>query len=466
MGYRWRGFEHPQLYKMINTGPGAAASEPQTSYWQSLSRELADVDVTLNKKLTNLGATWEGEAAERAQSGLTPLAEWAGDAETGSTVMRISTENQAEYISDARARMPEPVPVTTPAPSGWQVAAAGAAALTGNAGPAVQVAAQAIDHEIQEAAQSEAEQQAVETMRTYETSSTWNRATLGTFVAPPDVVVNTPAPQGGTPSVVEGTGSRPDGIGTVGNQPTSTSGYTVPQPNGGGTVHPVGGTPPVSTGGPVGGGAGGGSTTPPPVGGGLTPPPQTTTPAGTVPQTAPPPSFGTGPGPGQGPGIPPSTNPGQPPFQGGRLPYDPNNPNNFANGNRGPFGTGPVNAGDVARGAQPLRPGLPGGLPGGLPAGADPDGSRAQSQFGRGGPGGLPGEGGVTRSGPGGAAAANAAGGRGGQPGAMGAGGRRADGEDDDEHYAADYLVETDDVFGGSDIRVAPTVIGGPTPQQ
>jgi len=98
-------------------------------------------------------------------------------------------------------------------------------------------------------------------------------------------------------------------------------------------------------------------------------------------------------------------------------------------------------------------PGGAGGLAGGI------DGERAPSQLGRGGlPGGLPGEGGVVRNAPG---AAGAAGGRGGGGvnGPMGAGGRRGEGEDDDEHFAPDYLMETDDVFG-VDRKVAPTVIG------
>lgn len=88
----------------------------------------------------------------------------------------------------------------------------------------------------------------------------------------------------------------------------------------------------------------------------------------------------------------------------------------------------------------------------------NPDGSRPGSQLGRGGlaGAGMHGENGVARSGPG---AATAAGGRGGVNGPMGAGGRRADGEDDDERFAPDYLLETNDVFGDGR-RVAPPVIG------
>jgi hypothetical protein len=487
MGYRWRGFEHPELYNMINSGPGASASEPQTTYWKSLTDELTQVDDDLNKKLTDMGAAWEGQAAERAQSGLTPLGEWASDAETGSTVMQISAENQADYVSDARASMPEPVPVTTPAPSGWQMAAAAVGGIV----PTVMVAAQAADHEAQEAAQSEAEQRAVQTMETYESSSTWNRDTLGTFVSPPDVVVSTPAPQNGTVGHVEPAQSQVGTHAGVGSQATTPSGFTVPSGNGtagtGGTLVPTGG----------------GTTTPPstlPVGGGVSAPPAVTTPSGLVPTTGQPPFGGPSvqPGPGSGTPVLPGTGPGAQNINNPLLPSFSNNgtglPTNGGNGplNRGPLVVGPSNnsaargplnvgpggagnASDVARRTMPpLRGGVPGvggtggGGLGGV-SGFGADSSRSASQFGRPGAGGaVPGANAAARGGPG---AASAAGGRGavagGRPGGvagpMGAGGRRGDGEDDDERYAPDYLLETEDVFG-DDRRVVPGVIGETAP--
>jgi hypothetical protein len=469
MGYRWRGYEHPELYKMINAGPGAHASDPQTQYWQSLSETLAEVDQDLNARLTQLGSRWEGKASESAQAGLTPLAEWAGDAETGSTVMKVSSENQGEYIADARAKMPSPVEVTAQAPSGWDKFLAGAAAATGNLGPAVDVAGQAADHEAQEAAQSEAEQRAIETMTTYESSSTWNRETLGTFVAPPDVVVSTPAPQptGGANAVLINhsavdPGSDPGGSngGGGGSNPPSVQQKPPNIPsNPGGEFVP--GNPPPGGGG--GGGGNGGAVIPNPGG---TLPPGTTTPQDVFTPPAPGPNNQL-PLPNQFPSnptppTPPTSNPGgQPPL--------------FGNGPT-PFGPG-ENASDIARRALPLRPGLglpgqpgpfgqnpfgqspfgggPGGLPGGGAGGSVIDGERAPSQLGR---GGVPGESGVVRNGPG---AAGAAGGRGagGVHGPAGAGGRRAEGEEDEEHFAPDYLLENDDVFG-DDRRVSPTVIG------
>ncbi|HEY7597469.1 MAG TPA: PPE domain-containing protein [Actinophytocola sp.] len=487
MANRWRGYGHPELYSMINSGPGASASEPQIAYWKGLTEQLGQVDADLNHKLNSMGATWEGKAAESAQSGLTPLAEWATDAETGSTVMQTSSELQADYISDARANMPEPVKVTTPAPSGWQMATAAAGALTGNPGPALAVAAQAADHEAQEQAQNEAEQKAVRTMQNYESSSTWNRDTLGTFVAPPDVVVATPAPQGGTGGHVESANSQ---VGTNAHgttQPTSTSHATIPTTNGtagtGGTLVPTGGgtaQPPTTT---------------VPTGGGVSAIPATTTPQSLLPPTGQPP---IGQPPVQpGPSIPnPPVTPSNPALNNPLLPTfgnpGPTNPltngntNPLTNGNRGPLvGRGPVptngipgepappvNAGDAARRALPLR----GGLPAGGAGAVEPDLVRQGNPYGRGGVGGsVPGANAAVRSGPGAATAAGGrgaasgvrgpggAGARGGVNGPMGAGGRRADDEDDEERYAPDYLLETEDVFG-DDRRVVPGVIGETAP--
>jgi hypothetical protein len=448
MGYRWKGFEHPVLHKMINDGPGAAASDPQTIYWQGLTDELTLVDEELNAKLKTMKVTWEGQAADSAQSGLTPLAAWASDAETGSTVMRISSEDQGEYISDARAKMPEPIEVTTQAPSGWQIATAGAAVLTGNPGPALDVAKQAADHEAQEAAQSEAEQRAVETMDTYDSSSTANRETLGTFVPPPDVVVATPEPRGGTPGHVTGTTTLVNNVGANGTETTSAS-YSPSGTGGSTSVTPVGS-----------GGSSWQPSTPPP-GGSAVPP--VTTPSGGGP-FPPPTGNPLPPGGNPPPYQPPSPNPGYPP----PTPLPSWSNNNQVN-TKNPYSTrsglpagpgGGGNSQDVVRRGTPAGPGVRGGVPGGgLPGGGVFDAERSSSQLGRGGlaGAGVPGEGGVVRNAPGAAGAA----GRGGSGvnGPVGPGGRR-DGEEDEERFAPDYLLETEDVFGDGDQRVVPTVIG------
>lgn len=416
--HRWQGYDHPTLHTMINNGPGAAASTPQTTYWEALTTELAEIDADLNRKLGELGAAWEGAAGESATAGLTPLQAWATDAQSGTTMMKSSTEYQADMISRARAEMPEPVEVTTPAPSGWAKVAAGAALLTGNAGPAAAVAGQAMDHEAQEAEQDRASQKAVDTMDSYQNSSEFNRNTLGTFVPPPDVVVSTPEPaptSGGTVgnynsgfSGTNGNGNYTSPAGYSG-APGTGSGYVSPSGTGGGHyIAPHSGTPTVPSG---------------------YVPPTSTTPQGWV---------------------PPTTTPGGPPAPNQLVP-GPNGPNNPSfTGNlppttntSSPNATNNPNAGKSTGG--------PGGKPG--------LGQPGMSQAGQMGKGGMAGAGGFGQGGPGGTGGRGGAAGAGkGMGGGMG-GGRGAQGEEDQEYELADYLVETEDVFG-DDRMVAPTVIG------
>lgn len=472
-GARWRGHSHPELYSMINSGPGAGASDAQTQYWKSLTQELTEIDNDLNKALSNLNASWQGQASDSATTGMTPLQAWAGDARTGSNVMGISTELQADYIASARAAMPKPVPVTTPEPSAWQTAAGIASSMVGNPGPAAQVAQQALDHERQEAAQSAAADKAVDTMNNYESSSRWNSNTLGEFVPPPDVVVSTPPPAGTAVAggqigawMTGGAAPGPDGTGTT----TTTSSFTTP-PGGGG-----GGNPPPLPGGGGGGGGGG----PLPGGGGGGGLPSGTTPnqfAPPVPPPTPQPPVNLPPSPGPGPGPGPFPGPGPVPGPGpGPGPLPPGN--TLPNPGNGPTGGKPGGLPTGPRGGGPLPnfgglPGGPGGGPGGTGGpgsgglgafGADPDGSRSASQLGRGGGTGLvAGEGMGGRGG--GAGGPGAGGGRGaGMGGApMGAGG--AQGEEDDEHFSPDYLLETADVFG-DDRLVSPAVIGEDAPNE
>lgn len=425
--HRWQGYDHPTLHTMINSGPGAAASTPQTTYWEALTTELAEIDADLNRKLGELGAAWEGAAGESATAGLTPLQAWATDAQSGTNMMKSSTEYQADMISRARAEMPEPVEVTTPAPSGWAKVAAGAALLTGNAGPAAAVAGQAIDHEAQEAEQDRASQKAVDTMDSYQNSSEFNRNTLGTFVPPPDVVVSTPEPARTPGSAVGNFNPNYSGNNASGNY-TSPSGYSGAPGTGSGYVQPSG--------------TSGGHYVGPPSG---TP----TVPNGYVPPTATTPNGY----------IPPTVTPGGPPAPNQLIPGGANNPNNLNFGGQPPIKNNPSSSNATNNPGAGKSTGGAGGK-GGLGQGGMGQAGDASRQAGQAGKGGMAGAGGFGQAGPGGPA-----GGRGGAAGkGMGMGGgmggaRGAQGEEDEEYELANYLVETEDVFG-DDRMVAPTVIG------
>lgn len=439
--HRWRGYAHPDLHRMINEGPGVAASRPLEDSWKGLSEALSEIDASIQAGLGKLGASWEGETSDTAQASLSPLAAWAEDAQRSSGTMETSAQLQGDYIANARKEMPEPLPVTTEAPSVGDKILGG---LTGPVGM-MHVIQQQQDHERQEAAQDNAEAKAVEVMNNYQSSSEWNADTLGKFVPPPKVVIDTPPPAGAGEynNTSANYNSTPtwtppsDKGGTTSTSwappPTGTPVAPVNQIGTGGTTHTSWVAPPTGL-----------PTTPPPP---LTPPVNQPVPT-PKPPMLPPPLWTQPRPPGGGQQVPPRgpTVPGQGPRPGlptGRGPGMPGMPG----GPGGPNGPGGM------RGGMPGMPGMPGG-PGG-PGGSNPAGMPGR--------GGMPGAGGF---GPGaggpGAAGRPGAGGAGMAGGAAGAQG--GNGEDDIEHKAADYLVETNDVFG-DDRLVAPPVIGE-APQQ
>ncbi|WP_235921828.1 PPE domain-containing protein [Lentzea tibetensis] len=192
--HRWQGYSHEELYKSINAGPGPSASHASMERWAGVSAALTEINGDLHAGITGSGASWEGKAADVARAGLNPLATWADDARTGSEVMRISAELQADHISKARSDMPPPVAVTAEQPNAL---VSGLTHLFGGQ----------TDHEKQEQAADAAENRAREVMSTYASSTTANTSTLGQFHQPPQLVINASGPV------------RADGPGVMGAAP-------------------------------------------------------------------------------------------------------------------------------------------------------------------------------------------------------------------------------------------------------
>ncbi|QFZ23266.1 PPE domain-containing protein [Saccharothrix syringae] len=178
-GHRWNGYSHEELYERIHSGPGPGASHASVERWAGVSAALTEINAELHAGVMRSGAKWEGDAAERARMGINPLAAWADEARGGADVMRVSAELQADYIAKARADMPAPVPVTAEKPN---VVVGLLTALVGGQ----------TDYEQQEQARDAAEQRAREVMATYASSTTSNTSTLGQFHQPPQLVISAP----------------------------------------------------------------------------------------------------------------------------------------------------------------------------------------------------------------------------------------------------------------------------------
>ncbi|MBW4716176.1 PPE domain-containing protein [Saccharothrix obliqua] len=178
-GHRWNGYSHQELYEKIHAGPGPQASHASVERWAGVSAALSEINAELLTGVLKSGASWEGAAADQARQGINPLAAWADDARGGAEVMRLSAELQADYIAKARADMPPPVKVTAEDPG---LLLTGLTHLVGGQ----------TDYEKQERAQNAAEQRAREVMTTYASSTTSNVSTLGQFHQPPQLLISAP----------------------------------------------------------------------------------------------------------------------------------------------------------------------------------------------------------------------------------------------------------------------------------
>ncbi|MEU4769604.1 hypothetical protein AB0H12_40915 [Actinosynnema sp. NPDC023794] len=425
-GSHYMGYDHKALKDMVTTNMTPSTANEQGEAWTKLGNTLAELQSNLSSATAASKGAWQGAAAESAQGYFTNVATWSGNAAQGAQLTGNKLYAQSQAAESAKNAMPEPVEFSTadaykmffaePNPFKW---------------------AETIDQIEQKFEEKQqAHERAAEVMTTMSTSFQESGSTMPAFSAPPPMEGSGGGDPGqpgtgqigGRQTVPSGTGtgtgtgtgdfSLPGGGGTGGGN-TNQSGWNGP---GGTTTLP----------GP--GGGGGGNTNIP----------------GPGPGPYPPGIYPPGPGPGPGPG------PNRPPMPPGGRP-NPNVPG--GGGNRGPGG-GP-GGGGTGRG--------PGGGPGGMTA-AGRGGMGGMGGFGPGGSAGTLGEAGRTGAGgfgPGGSGGLGGAGaaGRGG-PGGMGAGmgagagGARGQGDEDKEHKAASYLVETEDVFGDGTM-VAPPVIGG-----
>ncbi|QQQ76173.1 hypothetical protein IOD16_34940 [Saccharothrix sp. 6-C] len=434
-GSFYMGYDHPKLQDMVTTNMAPSTANEQGEAWTKIGNILARFQTNLSSATTASKGAWQGAAAESAQGYFTNVATWSGNAAQGAQLTGNKLYTQSTAAEQAKNAMPEPVEFSTadaykmffaePNPFKW---------------------AETIDQIEQKFEEKQqAHERAAEVMTTMSTSFQESGSTMPAFSPPPPMEGSGGSGDPGKNGTGEINGRQtiPSGTGTGTG---SGSGFgDVGVPGGGGS----------GSGGSGSGGSGGGNTNQSgwngPTGGGTTIP----GPGGGGNNTIPGPGGGPYP-----PGVyPPGTGPnGRPTIPPGGRTGLPNGP-----GSRGPGGGGGGGGGGMGR-----VPG--GGGPGGLAAagrggmgglgGFGPGGSAGTlgGEAGRSGAGGF-GPGGSGGLGGAGAAGRGGAGGMGAGMGA-GAGGARGQGDEDKEHKAASYLVETEDVFGDGTM-VAPPVIGG-----
>lgn len=419
------GYDHKALQSMVTENMDPGTADAQGRSWTKIGNTLANLQSSLQNANSKSEIAWQGEAAGSARGYFAGVAKWSGDAAQAAQLTGNKLASQQQAAETAKNSMPPPVEFSTadaykmffsePNPFKW---------------------AETVDKiEAKFEEKQQAHERAAEVMNTMSTGFQESGSTMPAFAPPPPMDggggQNVQPPGTGDPTK---NGGNPPNIGNIGPGSVGTSG--IKPPGGGGDTNLSGWVPGGGNGGGPGGGGGGNGGGQYPGGG-----------PGQYPGGGP---FPGGPGgPGGRPGIPPGGRPGQGLPGGGRG---------------GLGGTGGGRGGGGGGGGG----GMPGGGRGGM--GGGPGGMAAAKGFGPGGSSGMLGESG-NRSGAGGFGPAGSGGmgggggaGRGGAAGmgagGMGAGGAKGQGDEDKEHKAASYLVETEDVFGDGTM-VAPPVIGG-----
>ncbi|GLZ42498.1 PPE domain-containing protein [Actinokineospora sp. NBRC 105648] len=429
----YQAHDHDALKAMTDPADVGTAQKVADE-WKNLGAELRQAGIAIQEAVVGSEASWTGPAGDAMRSRLREVAEWSVQSGKHFSAASTAISGQVDAAEFAQTTMPKPVPYDP-----------GQMYRDAFPNPFKMVA---LTWEIPQryAEHTAAHQEAVRVVERRDLLMTASAAAVPAFSAPPELPDGTTEPP--DRDSVEGRGQW-----GVTNSHGGRDGYPRPSTKPG---DQVGGSSDRTGGGGRDGGSGG-SERPGPTG------------------TQPP---GGGPGGPSGPG-----NPGRPGNPGG--PDAGTNPDRFAPPSGGGLPTGP----DLVNGVRPgpvdaSTGGHPNGLSGGFtPGGYDPGAAaRSGGLSGRGGAGGgaSGGAGGAHGSGErGGAArtgvgtpAAEAAAGRagsgpaGGRSGAMGMGGAgagtRGQGEEDDEHTRAAYLLEADpDSIFGTDERTVPPVIGG-----
>jgi hypothetical protein len=247
--YNWHAWSHEDLHAMINgrgagvvgilkgtTGRGPAGGVGAVEAWSRFTDLMTDLRQRTAEALARAGVSWEGQAAEAAWSGITPLERWADDAHAAGTATVGGTTALVDCYSKARNAMPEPIPTASSANSDFLGIPAGFTHLLGGQ----------TDQDRQERAAYEAKLEAVRVLNSYRATSAGTTAALGVFVPPPKVVAELAITSGDVPSTDQPQRYVPSTT-TPANTPSSTTpSSTVPPatPSATTTEHPLPAPPP------------------------------------------------------------------------------------------------------------------------------------------------------------------------------------------------------------------------------
>ena len=205
---RWEGFSHEEIYSRVQQGPGRLASADAEAAWSTVESTIRTVDAQLTRAVQQIGAGWQGRAAEAVQGGMTVMSNWALDAAGDASLTQDGISAQAEQAGRLRSAMPPPRTAEWNRIVYEEVPGVGLISGMGDLGALEEQMAN--DHAV-----------AVDMMNRYSSQSSDNQRLMNYWTQPPTVVVEaasarspTSTPSLGAAGAVGTIGVRPEPVGS------------------------------------------------------------------------------------------------------------------------------------------------------------------------------------------------------------------------------------------------------------
>src|SRR5689334_5422647 len=202
---RWEGVSHEEIYSRVQQGPGPLASADAEAAWSTVESTIRTVDAQLTRAVKQIGAGWQGRAAEAVQGGMTVMSNWALDAAGDASLTKDGISAQAEQAARLRSALPPPRTAEWNRMVHEEVPGVGLMSGLGDLGALEEQMAN--DHAV-----------AVDMMNRYSSQSSDNQRLMNYWTQPPTVVVEAASarsPAGTSSLGAAGTGTGP-GRGTGG----------------------------------------------------------------------------------------------------------------------------------------------------------------------------------------------------------------------------------------------------------
>lgn len=173
---RWEGLSHEEIYARVQQGPGRLASSDAEAAWNTVESTIRAVDAQLTRAVKQIGAGWQGRAADAVHGGMTVMSNWALDAAGDATLTKNGIAAQAEQAGHLRSAVPPPRTEEWNRLVNQQVPGVGLMSAMGDLGALEEKMAN--DHAV-----------AVDMMNRYSSQSSDNQRMMNYWTQPPTVVV-------------------------------------------------------------------------------------------------------------------------------------------------------------------------------------------------------------------------------------------------------------------------------------